>query len=158
MNNADTGVRPGNVDGNPTGGTPLDPKGPKTGWPSDNGETFKAQIVYFDFDKSSVRASEKPKVEEVARRMKSEFGGKALRIQGHCDERGTEQYNLSLGERRALAVREALIQLGVSPDMIETISYGEDRPQVPEHNDSAYAKNRRAVFELLTPPDATTSK
>jgi len=141
-------------------GYKLDPNGPKTDWPSDNGETFQSQIVYFDFDKSTIKSSERPKVEEVARRMKSEFlpQGKALRIEGHCDERGTEEYNRALGERRALAVREMLIHLGLAPNMVETISYGEDRPAVPGHNEAAWSKNRRAVFDLLTPPTRSANK
>jgi peptidoglycan-associated lipoprotein len=124
-------------------------------WASDNGETFRAETVYFDFDRSNLRADQATKVVEVARRMKSEFGGKGLRIQGHCDERGTEEYNRALGERRALAIRERLILEGISADLIDTLSYGEDRPAVPGHDESAWARNRRGEFELLTPPGAS---
>ncbi len=141
-----------------TEGYAQDPKGPKTDWNSDGGETFKSQIVYFDLDKSIIKSSEKPKIEEVARRMKSEFQGKALRVEGHCDERGTEEYNRALGERRALAIREALIQLGMEQYMVETISYGEDKPALPGHNEAAWSKNRRGVFDLLTPPSASAKK
>src|SRR5262245_59476766 len=83
---------------------------------------FSAQTVYFDLDKSVVKASEMSKVEAVAARMKTETG-KAVRVEGHCDERGTEEYNRALGERRALAIREALVTLGMSPDSIDTISF-----------------------------------
>ncbi len=119
-------------------------------WKPDT-EIFAAQTVHFDFDKSVVKVSEVPKVEEVAKRMK-EMPGKALRIEGHCDERGTEEYNRALGERRALALREKLVMLGVDKEMVETISYGKDKPVDPGHNDAAWAKNRRGVFVLLTPP------
>ena len=122
----------------------------RSNWPADT-EIFAAQTVYFDFDKSVVKASEMSKVEDVANRMKS-MPGKALRIEGHCDERGTEEYNRALGERRARAVREALVRLGVAADLIDTISYGEDRPADPGHDDAAWAKNRRGVFVLLSPP------
>jgi peptidoglycan-associated lipoprotein len=131
---------------------------PMNEWPSDNGETFKSQIVYFEFDKSTIKSGEKSKVEEVARRMKSEFQGKGLRVQGHCDERGTEEYNRALGERRALAIREMLVQLGLDPKMVETISYGEDKPAEAAHNEAAWSKNRRAEFEVLTPPSAMAKK
>ncbi len=138
------------------GGTPLPPK-PLSEW-EPNAKIFEAQTVYFDFDKSTIKASERPKVEEVARRMKSEFPGKGLRIEGHCDERGTEEYNRALGERRALAVREMLISLGLSADVVETISFGEDRPAVPGHNEAAWSKNRRGVFIHLTPPSSAANK
>jgi peptidoglycan-associated lipoprotein len=74
-----------------------------------------------------------------------------LLIEGHCDERGTEEYNRALGERRALALREALAKAGVSPDRIRTISYGKDRPVNPGHDESAWAQNRRGEFILLHP-------
>jgi len=66
--------------------------------------------------------------------------GKALRIEGHCDERGTEEYNRSLGERRALAVRESLIHAGMDANLIDTISYGEDRPADPGHDKDAWLR------------------
>jgi peptidoglycan-associated lipoprotein len=142
---------------NPDGTFPT-PKGSKADWTSDGGATFRDQIVYFDYDKSTVRASEVSKIQTVATRMRSEFPGKALRIEGHCDERGTEEYNRSLGERRALAVRENLIRLGMDPEMVETVSYGEDRPAVPGHDETAWSKNRRAEIMLLTPPGAAASR
>jgi len=120
-------------------------------WTPDE-QTFAAQTVYFDFDKSVVKGSEVGKLEEVAKRMKSEFIGKALRIEGHCDERGTEEYNRSLGDRRALSVREHLANLGVDASMMPTISFGEDKPADAGHNDAAFAKNRRAQLILLSPP------
>ncbi len=109
-----------------------------------------AYTVYFDFDKSSVRSSETGKMEEVAKVLKSGAADKLL-IEGHCDERGTEGYNLALGERRALSLREYLANLGVGPDRVRTISYGEARPAQPGSNEEAWAKNRRGQFILLKP-------
>lgn len=120
------------------------------GWPEDR-EVFKAYTVHFDFDSSTVKPGEKSKIEAVADYMKKNPGN-ALRIEGHCDERGTEEYNRSLGDRRALALREYLANLGGNPDRIITISFGEDRPVDQGHDEAAWAKNRRGEFILLTPP------
>lgn len=111
---------------------------------------FAADTVYFDFDSSVVRSSEMSKVADVAAALKANPSNKLL-IEGYCDERGTEEYNRALGERRALALRDALIQEGVSGDRIRTISYGEDRPADPNHDEIAWAKNRRGEFILLLP-------
>lgn len=118
---------------------------------SQDRDRFKAQTVYFDFDKSNIKPGEIGKLETVASEMKG-MAGKALRIEGHCDERGTEEYNRALGERRAQAVREKLVTLGLSADMIMTISFGEDQPAEPGHNEAAWSKNRRGEIILLTPP------
>ncbi len=118
-------------------------------WTQNPGE-FKDQTVYFDFDKVNVRPSEVGKLKDVARRMKT-FRNKALYIQGHCDERGTEEYNRSLGDRRALSIREFLVKEGLDPNMMPTISFGEDKPVEPGHNEAAWSKNRRGEMILLTP-------
>jgi peptidoglycan-associated lipoprotein len=106
--------------------------------------------VHFDFDSSVVKASEKGNVEAVAAALKSDTAAKLL-IEGHCDERGTEEYNRSLGERRALALRESLATLGTDPMRVKTISYGEDKPADPGHDEAAWRKNRRGEFVLLHP-------
>lgn len=121
------------------------------GW-IENREEFAAQTVYFDFDKSNVKAGEVAKLEEVARRMKANFQGKALRIEGHCDERGTEEYNRALGDKRAGSIREKLAQLGLDPEMLPTISFGEDKPSDTGHDEAAFTKNRRGELILLSPP------
>jgi peptidoglycan-associated lipoprotein len=77
---------------------------------------------------------------------------KAVLVEGNCDERGTEEYNRSLGERRALAVREELIRLGIPPTDVDTISYGKDRPAEQGHDEAAWKKNRRDDFIVLTAP------
>jgi len=117
-------------------------------------QPFKGETVYFDYDKSTIKAGEVAKVERVASGIKG-LAGKALRIEGHCDERGTEEYNRSLGERRALAVRESLMRAGVDPNLIDTISLGEDRPADPGHNEASWSKNRRGEFIVIEP--ATTA-
>jgi peptidoglycan-associated lipoprotein len=119
-------------------------------WPRDR-EIFKAYTVYFDFDSSTVKPGEKSKAAAVADYLK-QHPQAAVEIEGHCDERGTEEYNRSLGERRALAVREELISLGIDPNLIDTKTLGKDRPADAEHNEAAYRKNRRGEFLLETPP------
>lgn len=111
---------------------------------------FKLNTVFFDFDRATVRAGERVKVEEVALYLKGDAKVKLL-VEGHCDERGTEEYNRALGERRALSLREYLANLGIAADRIHTISYGEDQPAVPGHNEAAWGKNRRGEFVLLKP-------
>ena len=114
-------------------------------------EIFKAYTVYFDFDSSVLKTLEKPKMASVADHLKANPSC-AVRVAGNCDERGTEEYNRALGERRALAAREEFVRLGIDPNRIDTISYGKDRPADPGHDESAWKKNRRDEFILLTPP------
>jgi peptidoglycan-associated lipoprotein len=111
---------------------------------------FSANTVYFEFDRATIKPSETSKIESVAKHLQSN-PTHAVQIEGHCDERGTEQYNLSLGERRALSVREYLVTAGIQADRVFTISYGEARPAETGHNEAAWSKNRRGVFVLLTP-------
>jgi peptidoglycan-associated lipoprotein len=109
------------------------------------------QTIYFEYDKSSIKSSEQPKLDQVAEYLKS-HPDVAVRVEGNCDERGTEEYNRSLGERRALAAREYLVRLGVDAGRIDTISYGKDRPVDAEHSPTAFSKNRRDDFVVLTAP------
>jgi peptidoglycan-associated lipoprotein len=119
-----------------------------------NSEIFKSDTVHFAFDSSVVKDDEKPKAGAVADYLKSNPSN-AVEVEGHCDERGTEEYNRSLGERRALALREELIRQGADATKVITISYGKDRPEDPGHDESAWKQNRRGVFVLLTPPSKT---
>jgi peptidoglycan-associated lipoprotein len=114
-----------------------------------NEDRLDSSLVYFDFDSYSVSPSELPKIVTVAMMMK-EKQSSLVRIEGHCDERGTEEYNRALGERRALSVRDVLIKEGVSPSRINTESWGEDRPAMEGNTEAAYSKNRRGEFVLLT--------
>jgi len=140
---------PGEPFGTPTG-TPSNPANLHEGWIKD-AQALKTETVYFDFDSSVIKAGEKPKVSAVADYLKAN-SAKAVLVEGNCDERGTEEYNRSLGERRALAVREELIRLGIDPTRVDTISYGKDRPVDPGHDESAWKKNRRDDFIALSPP------
>jgi peptidoglycan-associated lipoprotein len=118
-----------------------------------NREQFKANTVYFDYDKSVVKADGKANIQAVASYLKAHSDNKVA-IEGHCDERGTEEYNRSLGERRALSARDALIAVGVGADRVVTRSFGEDKPAELGHDEAAWSKNRRGEFILLTPPPA----
>ena len=109
-----------------------------------------AYTVHFAFDSTVVKKGEQSKIAAVTAALTSGAADKLL-IEGNCDERGTEEYNRALGERRALALREALAKAGVSPDRIRTISYGKDKPADPGHDEAAWAKNRRGDFILLHP-------
>lgn len=122
------------------------------GWTEDP-VILQAEMVFFAFDSSLIREGEKPKLQKVADYMKSN-GDKAVKVEGHCDERGTEEYNRSLGDRRALAVREELIKLGIAMDRVDTISFGKDKPADPAHTEEAWKKNRRGEFIVLSPPGA----
>lgn len=103
------------------------------------------QPIYFDFDSSSLNAGALQTLAENAEKIK-QVPNVIIQIAGHCDERGTQEYNLALGERRALAVREHLRQLGISGDRMITISFGEENPAVLGSNEAAWAKNRRCEF------------
>ena len=103
------------------------------------------QVVYFDFDKSAIRGDTADILKKNADLIK-QAPGVLIQVAGHCDERGTQEYNVALGERRALAIRDYLIDLGISGNRMVTISYGEEMPADPGHSDAAWAKNRRAEF------------
>ena len=101
--------------------------------------------VYFEFDKSDLTDETRATLNRYAEMLKTYKGLKVL-IEGHCDERGTEDYNLALGERRATRVRDYLVTLGVGPQYLKTISYGESRPKVERSDEDAWSQNRRAHF------------
>ncbi len=105
------------------------------------------QDIQFDFDKSAVRADAKPILSAVADYMKKNRGAKLL-IEGHCDDRGTSEYNMALGDRRAESTRAYLASLGVPASALSTVSFGKEKPLDPGHNEDAWAKNRRAHFVL----------
>jgi peptidoglycan-associated lipoprotein len=103
--------------------------------------------VRFDFDKSEVKEDGRKTSQVVAGYMKKNTKAKML-IEGHCDERGTSEYNMALGERRAAAVMTYLVSLGVPKGALSAVSFGKERPLDPGHNEEAWAKNRRAHFVL----------
>jgi len=103
--------------------------------------------VFFDFDTSELTEDAKQTIERLAAWLR-ENPGTRLTVEGHADERGTREYNLALGSRRASAVKDYLVALGVDPERVQTVSYGEERPAVMGSNEDAWAKNRRAVFKV----------
>jgi peptidoglycan-associated lipoprotein len=109
-----------------------------------------AYTVHFAFDSAVIRDSDQASLQSVAQQLQSNPSD-ALLVEGNCDERGTEEYNRSLGERRALAAREALSKLGIDPSRVHEISYGKDKPADPGHDEDAWSKNRRDDFVLLIP-------
>ena len=103
--------------------------------------------IYFDFDKSAIRP-DAAKVLEASAEWLNGHADRTLLIEGHCDERGTEAYNLALGDRRAHATRDFLVAYGVIARRINVISYGTEQPQCSEHNEECWSLNRRAHFVL----------
>ena len=148
----DSGLTGAGTDATVKPGDPIPLTGARdwTGRPQDR-EKYKGQTVYFDFDRANVKASEAAKVQEVANRFRSEDPNTDLLIEGHCDERGTEEYNRSLGERRALALRELVVASGVPSERVHTVSFGKDKPSDAAHSESAWSKNRRGEFILVLP-------
>ena len=100
--------------------------------------------VFFDFNKSDLKPEARRTLERQAAWLK-QYQNVRVAIEGHCDERGTREYNLALGEKRATAVKEFLVANGVAASRLKTVSYGKERPAVLGSNEAAYAQNRRGV-------------
>jgi len=111
-------------------------------------ESKMLKDIHFDFDKYNIQSGEAEILKENSALLKK-YPGMKFQIEGHCDERGTGEYNLALGERRANSAKKYLISLGVEPGRISTISYGEERPFDQAHSEDAWTKNRRAHFVIL---------
>lgn len=122
--------------------------------PLDGGNEFVGdtafEIVYFAYDQSTIGDTERVKLDRVAEHLMKNPTYNLL-IEGHCDERGSEEYNRSLGERRAIAARDYLTARGIASLRLTTQSYGEERPAVQGTGDESYSKNRRAELKLVTP-------
>jgi peptidoglycan-associated lipoprotein len=103
--------------------------------------------VLFDFDSSQITAEARETLAKQAEWLK-QYNSANVTVEGHADERGTREYNLALGERRATSVKKALISLGVEAGRLQTISYGKERPAVDGHDEAAYAQNRRGVTTI----------
>ena len=103
--------------------------------------------VFFDLDKFNLIAQARDTLDRQAAWLK-QYPNVTVRIEGHCDERGTREYNLALGQRRAAAVRDYLVALGISASRIEVISYGKERPEVVGSNTEAWSQNRRSVTTI----------
>jgi peptidoglycan-associated lipoprotein len=135
------------VDGDFVTGTPLPDRLEGANFFGSNVTRGQFSPVYFGYDSFSISDSESGKVQEVASAMKSM--SQTLIIAGFTDERGTEEYNRGLGEKRAQAVRDALISRGVSGGRIQTVSFGEEMPADSGNNETAWARNRRAEFGVV---------
>ena len=111
-----------------------------------NNPEMEFQVIHFEYNEYVVLAEDFPKIELMAQWMVN-FPERVVRIEGHADERGSNDYNLSLGEKRAMEVKNKLIQAGIDPARIKIVSYGEERPVDPASNEEAWFKNRRAEFK-----------
>jgi len=132
-----------------TPATQAQPAGPRPG----SQEELVATVgdrVFFDYDSSSVKPDGRTVLNRQAAWLK-QYGSVAITIEGHCDERGTREYNLALGERRANAVKDYLVAQGISPSRVKTISYGKERPVALGSNEAAYTQNRRGVTMVSAP-------
>ncbi len=105
--------------------------------------------VYFDYDRAMVRDDQKPTLRSNSKVISGNSDWRTVVIEGHTDERGSEEYNLSLGERRANAVKQYLVNLGVSGARLDTVSFGETKPAVQGHDESAWRWNRRSEFRVV---------
>jgi len=126
-----------------TGGNmvkPAQPAQPVTGIPD---QLLAKRSVYFDFDSNAVKDEYRGMIQAHSRFL-SDNRDKKVRIEGNCDERGSREYNLALGQRRAEAVKKIMVVLGVADNRIETVSYGEEKPVAMGHDEAAWAQNRRA--------------
>ena len=126
---------------------------PATGVPFDQDPNYTRctdvafEPVYFGFDASNLAPAELAKIEAVAKHLKET--GRVVIVEGNCDERGSNEYNLSLGEIRAIAIRDYLVTLGVDTHFVQTKSYGEEKPAVVGANEGAWSKNRRGEFAVF---------
>ena len=109
-------------------------------------------MVHFDFDKSIIRLGDAAILDQKGSILQANPNAR-IRISGHCDERGSDEYNLALGNRRATAAKQYLVSHGIDAGRIETTSYGKERPLDPEHNEDAWTKNRRDEVEILSGGD-----
>ena len=118
-----------------------------SGMSSDDTMMINLEDIYFEFDQSTLTSESQSILTQKARWLKENSDVKVV-IEGHCDNRGTNEYNLALGDRRASSTKAFLVDLGISPSRMITISYGEERPLMKGQNEEAWAKNRRAHFEV----------
>jgi peptidoglycan-associated lipoprotein len=119
------------------------------GMDGDGERVAELETIYFDFDRSVIRDDQKPTLRTNAAAINANTAWRTVVIEGHCDERGSEEYNLALGERRANAAKQYLIDSGVSAARLDTVSFGESRPAVQGHDESAWRWNRRTEFRVI---------
>jgi peptidoglycan-associated lipoprotein len=135
-------VNDGNVDNEAGDDSAMRESGDKS---NARGAFDSANNVYFDYDSSDIQTSQRATLEAKGAWLKANPNA-TITIEGHCDERGTSEYNLALGDRRAARAKSFLEKLGISGDRMETVSYGEEKPAVVGNNEKAWSKNRRAFF------------
>jgi peptidoglycan-associated lipoprotein len=116
--------------------------------PVESVELTDFQTIYFDFDQSTIRSDQREKLKADATAIQSQSNLGVVTLQGNCDERGSEEYNLALGERRAMAVKTYLVDLGVAASRLRTVSFGESKAAVAGHDESAWKWNRRVDFAV----------
>ncbi|HEV2750253.1 MAG TPA: peptidoglycan-associated lipoprotein Pal, partial [Gemmatimonadales bacterium] len=116
-------------------------------------KTLLGTLIHFDFDKATIRGEDASILDQKVAILQANPGLR-IRISGHCDERGSDEYNLALGNRRAIAAKQYVVSHGIDAGRIETASYGKERPTDPGHNEEAWAKNRRDETEILAGGDA----
>jgi peptidoglycan-associated lipoprotein len=132
----------------PTPPPPPAPSGPRPGSQADFLASVSADRVFFDTDKYDIDDADKATLQSQAAWL-AKYPQVKVTIEGHCDERGTREYNLALGDRRANAAKNYLASLGVDPARMTTISYGKERPEALGSDEEAWAKNRRAVSVVV---------
>jgi peptidoglycan-associated lipoprotein len=111
-----------------------------------------AAMIHFDYDKAALRSDDQSALDQKVSILNANSAVR-IRISGHCDERGSDEYNLALGNRRATAAKQYLVSHGIAADRIETVSYGEERPIATGHDEDSWAQNRRDEFEILSGGD-----
>jgi peptidoglycan-associated lipoprotein len=114
--------------------------------------TLLATMIHFDYDKAIIRGGDAAVLDQKVAILQANSGLR-IRISGHCDERGSDEYNLALGNRRATAAKQYLVSHGIDASRIETVSYGEERPIAQGHDEESWAQNRRDEFEILAGGD-----
>lgn len=102
------------------------------------------KTVYFDYDSANIRLDQIANIRDNAHYVKQT--SKSIVIEGHCDQRGTNEYNLALGDKRAQSAKNYMVNLGIDPQKLRTVSFGEERPSCMANNESCYSQNRRATF------------
>jgi peptidoglycan-associated lipoprotein len=139
-----TAVPPTVAGGGDSRTRPQDVRPPVGGGISITEGALAKRSVYFDYDSNAVKDDYRNLVQAHSRYMTNDKRDARIRIEGNCDERGSREYNLALGQRRAESVKKVMTVLGVNDARIETISYGEEKPAAPGHDEAAWAQNRRA--------------
>ena len=138
---------------------PAPPTNPNTGTPGSNAaaelERLRADlgnVIHFDYDQDAIKPEDQPILDRKAEIMRANPALR-LRISGHADDRGSDEYNLVLGNKRAVSARQYLVGKGIDAGRIEVTSFGEERPVDPAENEGAWARNRRAEFEIIAGGD-----